>query len=67
MGKEWEVFQVAITNCASPIAGKKKKNVIKGQETKKSVRQEASNQGGKKASEWRGRPEPYHAGPHRPH
>lgn len=48
----------------SPQA-EKKKNVATGQGTKKSVWQESSNQGKKKASEWRGSQEPYHTGPHR--
>lgn len=65
MGKEWEEMEVASTNCTKVLRQKKKKNVATGQGTKKSVWQEPSNQGKKKASEWRGSQEPYHTGPHR--
>lgn len=53
MGKEWEAKQMARTNYTKVL--RQEKNVATGQGTKKSVWQEPSNQGKKKASEWRGR------------
>lgn len=48
MGKEWEAFLVARTNCTK-VLRQEKKYIIIGQGTKKSVWQEPINQGGKKA------------------